>query len=251
MLIIIGLLGGEKPGWDVLGLQTGAAVITIGILVWVLSREVFHLPGARMVRGNHELQVFAALLVCLGFSLLTGLAHLSTALGAFAAGILVTAARETQWVHYALEPFRVIFVSLFFVSVGLLVDIPFIADHAIQVLLLVVIVLVSNTFLNGLILRMLGYHWRESLYAGALLAQIGEFSFVLAAVGFSSHIISDITYQYTIAVIALSLIASPFWIQGARKLLKVSQLADESHTPASEPSMPAEENPQSHGNNQQ
>ena len=152
------------------------------------------------------------------------MANLSTALGAFAAGIMVTAAKETQWVHHALEPFRVIFIALFFVSVGLLVDVTFVISHIIQVTLLVLIVLVSNTLLNGLILRVLGYHWRESFYAGAILAQIGEFSFVLAAVGLSSGIISDIAYQYTIAVIALSLLVSPFWIWLARRLLHVSQL---------------------------
>lgn len=133
--------------------------------------------------------MFAALLICLGMSFLTGMAHLSTAPGAFAAGILVTAARETRWVHQTLEPFRVIFVALFFVSIGLLVDVPFIATHSIQVLLLLIVVLVSNTLLNGMILRLLGFRWRESLYAGAMLAQIGEFSFVLAAVGLSDGII--------------------------------------------------------------
>lgn len=244
MLIIIGLLGGEKTGLDVFSIQLLGAAVTIAILVWALSRQSFHLPGASMVKQDHELQVFAALLVCLGFSLLTGMAHLSTALGAFAAGILVTAARETQWVHHALEPFRVIFVALFFVSIGLLVDIPFIISHAIQVISLVIIVLVSNTFLNGLILRMLGYRWRESMYAGALLAQIGEFSFVLAAVGFTSHIISDIAYQYTIAVIALSLIVSPFWIQAARRLLHVSSLATAPGSGISVPAAPAQEGPQ-------
>lgn len=224
MLIVIGLLGGEKPGWDVLGIQICGAGLTIGILSWVMSRDVFHLPGMHMIRENREIQVFAALLICLGFSLLTGLANLSTALGGFAAGILVAAAQETQWVRHALEPFRVIFVALFFVSIGLLVDIPFITAHSAQVTLLVLIVLLSNTFLNGLTLRMLGYRWREGLYAGAMLSQIGEFSFVLAAVGLSSKIISDVAYQYTIAVIALTLIISPFWIQGARKLLGVPRL---------------------------
>lgn len=240
MLIIVGLLGGEKAGLDIFVLQVFTALLTVGILVWALTRARLHLPMRRFLQGNHELQVFAALLVCLGFSFLTGIAHLSTALGAFAAGILVTAARETRWVHHALEPFKVIFVALFFVSVGLLVDLPFIMSHAAQVFSLVIIVLVSNTFLNGLILRMLGYRWRESLYAGAMLAQIGEFSFVLAAVGFTSNIISDITYQYTIAVIALSLIVSPFWIQAARKILGITGLATSPGKKKSEPSPDSE-----------
>jgi CPA2 family monovalent cation:H+ antiporter-2 len=225
MLIIIGLMGGASPGWHELGLQIGVAVVIVSIVMWALSKDTFHLPYAHLIKKQHELQVFAALLICLGFSLLTGIANLSTALGAFAAGILVTAARETQWVHHSLEPFKVIFVALFFVSVGLLVDIDFILSHVIQLVTLVVIVLLSNTLLNGLILRMLGYQWRESLYAGAMLGQIGEFSFVLAAVGLASGIINETTYQYTIAVVALSLLISPFWIQGARRILKVTRIA--------------------------
>lgn len=224
MLIIIGLLGGETPGWSELGLQIGGSIAIISVLLWALSRDSFHFPFGHLLRSDPELQVFASLLICLGLSLLTGMAQLSTALGAFAAGILVTAARETQWVHHSLEPFRVIFVALFFVSVGMLVDVSFITSHAVQVLLLVLSALVGNTLLNGIILRFLGYHWRESFYAGALLSQIGEFSFVLAAVGLTAGIITDIAYQYTIAVIALSLLVSPFWILAARRILRVSCL---------------------------
>lgn len=225
MLIIIGLFGGGTPGWSELGLQIFGAALIFLILAWTLGKNSLHLPFGTQIRKDHELQVFAALLICLGLSLLTGMAHLSTALGAFVAGILVTATRETQWVRTSLEPFRVIFVALFFVSVGIMVDVNFILSHAIQLLLLVLIVLVSNTLLNGIILKFLGYRWRESFYAGAMLAQIGEFSFVLAAVGLSKGIITGIAYQYTIAVIALSLLVSPFWIQAARKILKVSRLS--------------------------
>lgn len=249
MLIIIGLLGGETPGWSELGLQIGGSIAIVSILILALSRDSFHFPFGHLFRSDPELQVFAALLICLGLSLLTGMAHLSTALGAFAAGILVTAARETQWVHHSLEPFRVIFVALFFVSVGVLVDVSFIISHAIQVLLLVVTVLVGNTLLNGIILRFLGYRWRESLYAGAILSQIGEFAFVLAAVGLTGKIISDIAYQYTIAVIAISLLVSPFWILAARRVLSVSHLAVKAASGTSETVQPTGNNLQDNSNN--
>ena len=241
MLIIVGLMGGEAPSWSGLGLQIGGSIIIVSLLAWALTRDSFHLPFGHLFRSDPELQVFAALLICLGLSLLTGLAQLSTALGAFAAGILVTAARETQWVHHTLEPFRVIFVALFFVSIGMLVDVSFISSHTMQVILLVVAVLVGNTLLNGIILRFLGYRWRESLYAGALLGQIGEFSFVLAAVGLTAGIISDIAYQYTIAVIALSLLVSPFWILAARRILGVTCLATTSDSSTPEPALPVEQ----------
>jgi CPA2 family monovalent cation:H+ antiporter-2 len=225
MLIILGLLGSKTPSWSLLGTQIGGAIAIIATINRALSRKARHFQFGHLIQSDHELQVFAALLICLGMSFLTGMAHLSTAPGAFAAGILVTAARETRWVHQTLEPFRVVFVALFFVSIGLLVDVSFIATHSIQVLLLVIVVLVSNTLLNGMILRLLGFRWRESLYAGAMLAQIGEFSFVLAAVGLSDGIIIEVAYRYTIAVIAISLLVSPFWISAARRLLKVRQIA--------------------------
>ena len=250
MLIIVGLMGGEAPSWSGLGLQIGGSIVIVSSLAWALTRDTFHLPYGHLFRNDPELQVFAALLICLGLSLLTGMAQLSTALGAFAAGILVTAARETQWVHHALEPFRVIFVALFFVSIGMLVDISFITSHATQVLLLVAVALVSNTLLNGVILRFLGYRWRESLYAGAMLGQIGEFSFVLAAVGLTAGIISDIAYQYTIAVIALSLLISPFWILAARQILGVTRLATTPDFNTLEPASPAEQSPNTSGDNQ-
>lgn len=249
MLIIIGLFGGETPSWSQLGLQISGSVVIVSVLIWVLSRDSFHLPFGHLLRSDPELQVFAALLICLGLSLLTGMAYLSTALGAFAGGILVTSARETQWVHLSLEPFRVIFVALFFVSVGLLVDVSFIISHAIQVALLVGVVLASNTLLNGIILRLLGYRWRESMYAGAMLGQIGEFAFVLAAVGLRGGIISGIAYQYTITVIALSLIISPFWILAARKILGVTQLAVTTASGTSEATLPVGNSLQDNRNN--
>ena len=232
MLIAIGLMGGTAPS---LGIVTAQVVVAIALMIVValaIAQKIPQLPYSKVIRQNHELQVFAALLICMGFSLLTGLAHLSTALGAFAAGILVTATRETQWVHKALEPFQVIFIALFFVSVGLLVDLNFIAGHALQLFVLVAIVLVSNTLLNGAILRVLGYTWRESLYAGAILAQIGEFAFVLAAVGVNGNLISDIGYQYILATITLSLLASPFWIKGAHKVLGITSLNEVELIPA-------------------
>ena len=153
-------------------------------------------------------------------SLLTGLAQLSTALGAFVGGMVIGAAKETQLGHHSLESFRVVFVALFFVSIGMLVDLSFIQGHWLQVGALVILVIITNTFINGAVLRMLGDSWRDSLYAGTLLSQIGEFSFVLAAVGIQSNIITGYGYQMTIAVISVSLLMSPPWIMFIKLILK-------------------------------
>ena len=219
MLIIIGLMSGDVPDSRHMILQIIGGISMIALLAWLMLKETVHLPLAKWLKGDHEMQIFAALIACFGLSLLTGLFGLSTALGAFVAGMLIGAARETQWVHNSLEPFRVIFVALFFVSIGMLVDIGFIKQHWQQILLLVLAVVITNTFLNAIIIRLLGDSWPDSLYSGALLSQIGEFSFVLAAVGLQAKLISNYGYQLTVAIIVLSLMLSPAWIVLARRTL--------------------------------
>ena len=227
MLILLGMLGGTAPSTGTLVLQGVGAVLVVGFGGWLASRESIRLPFSERLRGDHELQVFAALLACFGLAFVTGMLQLSTALGAFVGGMLVATARETDWVHQALEPFRTLFVALFFVSIGLMVDLPFIAAHWVQIGLLVLAVLVTNTFVNALALRLLAIPWRRSLLAGAMLAQIGEFSFVLAAAGLQARIITDYAYQTTIAVISISLVFSVPWIALMRRVLEARAAAGE------------------------
>lgn len=193
------------------------ATLIVGLGGWLATRERIHLPFSDRLRRDHELQVFAALLSCFGLAFLTGMLQLSTALGAFIGGMLVATARETDWVQHNLEPFRTLFVALFFVSVGLMIDPVFIANHWREIGLLVVAVLITNTFVNAGILRSLDISWRRSLLAGAMLSQIGEFSFILAAAGRQADIITDYAYQTTIAVISISLALSAPWIALVRR----------------------------------
>ena len=217
MLIVLGLLAGDAAEAGTLWLQITGGILILGLTAWMIRRGRISLPFSERLRKDHEMQVFAALVCCLGFSLVTGLLELSTALGAFIGGIVVNQAKETDWVQHSLEPFRVVFVAIFFVSIGLLIEPEFLIQHWWKVCLLVLVVLITNTLINALTLRMLRVPWRESLYAGALLSQIGEFSFVLAAVGKQSGIIEQYAYQMTVAIIALSLLVSPAWIAMFRR----------------------------------
>lgn len=212
MLIIVGVMSGDKLDVATLALQTTGAVLTLALLAWMTIGKHVHVPMGKKLRADHELQVFFAFALCLGLALLTGLFHLSSALGAFVAGMLVGAARETNWVHHRLEPFRVVFVAVFFVSIGMLVDVRFVLDNLILISTMVLAVFVGNTIINATVLRLLGDPWRYSIYAGAHLAQIGEFSFALTAVGVKNDLISGYAYQFAVAVIALSLLLSPAWI---------------------------------------
>jgi len=220
MLIVLGLLAsGEVDSMHLLKQGVGA-LLAAGLFVLIISRKHVNLPLSRWLKEDRELQLFAALGICFGLALITAWFDLSTALGAFIAGMLIGAAKETQWVHHTLESFKVLFVAIFFVSVGMLLDIKFLFSHLLLVCFLVAIALITNTFINAIILKVAKYNWRDSLYAGILLSQIGEFSFVLSAVGWQAGIINDYGYQLALCVISLSLLVSPLWISIGRKLLK-------------------------------
>ncbi|MDH3672740.1 MAG: cation:proton antiporter [Gammaproteobacteria bacterium] len=224
MLIIVSLMGDTHWETGAIVLQVIGGVGILAFLAFLVIKDTVHLPLAGWLKNDHEMQIFAALAVCFGFASLTAFFELSTALGAFAAGMLIGVARETQWVHRTLESFRVVFIALFFVSIGMLVNLDFLRDQWIKVAILVFTVLLTNTFINATILRLLGDRWRQSLYAGALLSQIGEFSFILAAVGLQVKIIVDAGYQLAIAVISISLLLSPIWISIFKSVLHIERL---------------------------
>ena len=166
MLIVLQLLSGEAPALSTIGLQVLGMGCVVALLVFLIKVGGVRLPLAVLHKNSRELQVFLALILCFGFALGTGLLGLSTALGAFVAGILLASAQETRWVHDTLDPFRIVFVALFFLAVGMQVDIRFLVDHWVQIGLLVLVVFVTNTLINAGILRFLNSTWKESLYAG-------------------------------------------------------------------------------------
>jgi monovalent cation:H+ antiporter-2, CPA2 family len=221
MLIVLGLIDGDidtSDAWRVL-LQLLGAGLVAALALAIVVRHAVRLPFRRFIEGERDLQVLLTLLLCFGLALASGLLRLSVAFGAFLAGLLVRALHETEWVADSLLGLRVVFIALFFLSIGLLIDTRFIAEHWVEVLALVLLVLVANSFINAVVLRTLGRPWSASLYGGSMMSQIGEFSFVLVSVGLSAHVITRTDYQLAASVIAVSLAASPLWIAAARRLL--------------------------------
>lgn len=218
MILIVGYLAGGNSGGSHLILQGGGAVILVGFAIFVVSKKNLALPFGRIIRKNHELQVLMALFVCFGLALVSGLFELSTALGAFIGGMFIHATKDTNWVEHSLLGFKVIFIAMFFVSVGLLVDVPFFIANAGTVLGVAFLALFLNTALNTIILKLFKRSWKESLYGGALLAQIGEFSFVLGELGYKSGVVNTYGHQLVTLIIACTLLASPAWIIGVKWL---------------------------------
>ena len=107
---------------------------------------------------------------------------------------------------------------VFFLSIGLLIDIDFIRENITTVLTVLGVVTVLKTVVNIGILHLLGEPWNRAFQSGVTMAQVGEFSFVIVAAGLTAGIISLDGYRTMIAVIALSLLISPMWLAIARKL---------------------------------
>ena len=199
--------------------QIVGGLLILIITIWILKKKEIHLPFGKQIRKDYEIQVFIAFAFCFGFSLLTAFFGLSSALGAFVAGIIVSKAEETTWVRNSLHPFRIVFVALFFVSVGMLIDLGFLIDNIGIVSLMVLLAFITNNFINTMIVRFLGENWRDSLYTGAILAQIGEFSFILGGTGFFTGLIPKHTYQLIISTISVTLVISPLWIFFIKSLI--------------------------------
>ena len=108
---------------------------------------------------------------------------------------------------------------VFFLSIGLLIDVNFIIGNWQNVLIVLSIVTILKTAVNVMILHLfLGKPWDKSFHSGVVMAQVGEFSFIIVAAGLAAHVISDEAYRLMIAVIALSLMISPMWLAIARRL---------------------------------
>jgi len=218
MLIILGYLTGEKPELSEMLLQLAGGVVLVVAMFFLIKKDKVKFPFHETIEQDRELQVFVAFALCFGFAIITAFFGLSAALGSFIAGILVSKAKSTAWVHESLHSFRVVFVALFFVSVGMLIDVQFLKENIILILQFVGLVFITNNLINAVVAKYFGQSWKNAIYAGAILAQIGEFSFILGMTGFTSGLITDFTYQLIVSIISISLILSPFWVAIMHKL---------------------------------
>jgi len=222
MLIVLGMLRGGPIDASLLGRQVVGGIIVTSIALALSTRKTLRIPDWLRLHQNREFRVFAGLVFCLGAATLTGYLGLSPALGAFLSGIVLGRTEEQLKLHEALDPFKVIFVAIFFLTIGLLVDFDFLMANALRIIFLVLLVFLLNTVVTAGVLKILGMPTIESLATACLLAQIGEFAFMLAASARHFHLIDLDTHRTAVCVIALSLLFTPIWFSLARKLMHAS-----------------------------
>jgi CPA2 family monovalent cation:H+ antiporter-2 len=201
------------------------SLAVLGGLIWFLGRRgSLTLPLASWIEQRRELLPLAGLSFCFAAAALTGLIGMSPAYGAFLAGMVIGNSRHREKLLHQIEPIQSILLMVFFLSVGLLLDLAYIWDNLGMVLLVLVVATVAKTGLNIAILSALREPWTRAFLTGALLAQIGEFSFLLAAVGLSAGLITTEDHPLLVAITVLSLAASPFWLALARRLHSMALL---------------------------
>jgi len=196
-------------------LQAGLGVA--GILLMArfaiprLLKEVIRL-------NSREVLAMTVLCVILGTAYIAQMWGLSLAMGAFLAGVVIS---ESEYVHEIagqIFPFRDVFNGVFFISIGMLLDLPFLARNLPTILLLTMAVMLGKTLCTGAAIRALRYPWRTTVVAAVGLGHVGEFSFLLLSQGFREGLVGADAYQNLLAIAILSMVATPFLIDAAPEI---------------------------------
>jgi len=181
----------------------------LGLLL--LPRLVDYVAGF----DRDETLLVSVLGICFGASLFAAWMGFSVALGAFLAGAVVAESRSVGRVLHLVEPLRDMFAALFFVAIGLKIDPAMLLQYALPALLIAAVVIVGKTLACSLGIFVVGHDARTALRSGLGMAQIGEFSFVIATLGLSLGVISDFIYPIAVAVSVLCMAASPYMNRSA------------------------------------
>lgn len=220
MLLIIGAMGAAQEAFDYMVLVK--LLLAVGFLVWLTwlfsRRDHIKIPFSESLSGRMDILPLAGLAVCFIFAAVSGLFGLSTAYGAFVAGLVIGNSNMRASMHEATMPIQSVLLMIFFLSIGLLIDLKFLFANLHLVLPVLFMVTFGKTAVNILILRMQGEPWDRAFQTGVVLGQVGEFSFILVAVALSAGIVFEQGYRLMITVIALSLMISPLWLTVARRI---------------------------------
>ena len=214
ILVIIPALGISGANlMDVLGLAMVKAAAML-LFLFTLGKWLIN-PWFNLVASqrSRELFVMNVLMITLLLAYATKLAGLSYALGAFIAGMLISETRYRYQVESDISPFRDILLGLFFISMGMLLDYRQILDHFTFVLLILAGFILFKAAVVALVVRLVKYETGVAIRTGVILAQAGEFSFVILALGVEQKIITGQALQVVLAAALLSMVIAPFMIQ--------------------------------------
>ena len=211
MMLLTPILAGKSENvLETLAILS-AKIILVGIIIFLLALYVVPKVFKMVVKTkNRELFILTTIVFCFGVAWLTSSVGLSLALGAFFAGLIIS---ESDYSHQATAnvlPFREIFISFFFISVGSLLNLNFFFSKIIWILLLVVAVILLKMLIIAITVFTLKYPARTVFMTVFALFQVGEFSLLLSTVGLENEILPPNIYQYFLAISIITMGLTPF-----------------------------------------
>jgi K+:H+ antiporter len=220
MMLLIPFLAGS--GSDHVWREVGMLIVKVAIIWFGVALAAPRLVPMMLTRiartQSNELFLLSIGVLCFAVAWFTSLAGLSLALGAFLAGLVLS---DSEHSHRALEnvlPFRDVFSSFFFVSVGMLLDSHYVITHASEVLLAALGVMVLKAVVSSGVMLGVGLPFRVSALTGLSLAQTGEFSLLLLAAGLGAGLVDSGTYQFVLATCLFAMAAAPFVVNAAHRM---------------------------------
>ncbi len=222
-IVMIVLLSGIAMTGSLNGVAIGISLGKLGIFL-VATLVVGLLAVPRLIGyvarfKSNEMLLITVLALCFGFSLLAAKLGYSVALGAFIIGAVIAESREIHRIEILTEPIRDMFSAMFFVAIGLLIDPKLLAQHWLPVTVITIGVVFGQVLSCALGSFLAGNDPRTSLRVGLGLAQIGEFSFIIAALGLSLNVTSGFLYPIAVAVSAITTLLNPYLIKNADPLV--------------------------------
>lgn len=212
MMLAIPLMASNESEWLEIALMA-AKLLVLFVFLYLSHRYIVpRLLHEVAKTGNQEIFLFSIILIALSVAYITYILGLSLAFGAFLAGIIIS---ETEYKHHAfshISPFRDLFTSFFFVSIGMLLNVQFIFDNIGVVLASIGIVFFAKFLTGGAATFLLGFPLRVTILVGLALSQIGEFSFILMKLGTDHQLINSYYFNLFLAVAAATMAVSPLVI---------------------------------------
>jgi monovalent cation:H+ antiporter-2, CPA2 family len=183
-------------------------IILLASAKWIIPRLLYEIAKTK----NQEMFLLFIILICFGVAWLVSSTGISIAIGALLAGLLISGSEYSHQAVSIVLPFRDIFTSFFFISVGMLLDVHFVYQNIWLVLFLIIIVLGAKAVLATAAPLALGYPLRTAVLSGLALAQVGEFSFIIAQSALTLGILPGGTYQMFLAIALVTMAATPFML---------------------------------------
>jgi CPA2 family monovalent cation:H+ antiporter-2 len=212
MLLIPFLVGGSGPDALMIIWKLVKSILII-VVILVAARYIIPFALERLVTMNmRDVLVISSVVITMGIAWITESLGLSLAIGAFLAGLALSDTDFTHQIISDISPFRDVFLSVFFVSFGMILNLDFLRENTGYIITIsLMIILIKATIVFGLV-KWMRYPLRVALLSGVLLSQIGEFSFVLASQGFENKIISNEIYQTFIGASVLTFMVTPLLV---------------------------------------